>query len=266
LLGALDGFNKSEAVDLVKDYDALPELEKLALHDLSVLNQKIQEAINGYDFGNVATMLHDYCNQNLSAFYFDIRKDRLYCDRPDMFERRATRTVLAKILECLTVWFAPILSFTTEEVWSHRPKDIFENVDSVHMAQFVTIPQIWMNEALAQKWIKIADIRNAVLAALEPKRAEKIIGSSLEAHPIVTIPSDYQSAIQNVDLADVCITSQISIKNGDALNVEFQKAEGNKCERCWKILPEVGTDKDFPTLTLRDADAVRWYAKQAKAA
>jgi len=267
LLGAMEGLNQAEMVDL-SDPSELPELEQLVLHELHAMGEKVQSAIDDFDFGTLAKILHDFCNQNLSAFYFDIRKDRLYCDRPDLFERRACRTVMAEIFRCLVTWFAPILSFTTEEAWSHRPQaqGVFDTVESVHLLSFPDLPTAWKNEGLAERWAVIHDIRDAVLACLEPKRADKTIGSSLEAHPIVTLTADQKSALGGNDLADICIVSQITVEEGSALAVTFAKAEGNKCERCWKILPEVGSDPDFPTLTLRDADAVRWYLKDRKAA
>lgn len=262
LLGALDGFNEAEAVDLVASYDDLPELEKRTLNTLYEVGEKFQSAINEYRYGDLAKLLHDYCNQELSAFYFDIRKDSLYCDRPDSFNRRATRTVLAKIYECLTTWFAPILSFTCEEAWSHRPQGVFEDAQSVHLRQFPELSSSWANAELATRWEIINEIRDAVLACLEPKRQDKVIGSSLEAHPIVTLTSEQKTALGDNDLADICIVSAVTLKDGDELSVEFAKAEGQKCERCWKISPEVGSDVEFPTLTPRDADAVRWYIEQ----
>ena len=265
LLGALDGFTSNESVDLT-DVSALPELEQLVLHQLHEMDATVRACIADFDYDTMIKTLYNFCNQNLSAFYFDIRKDRLYCDRPDLFERRACRTVMAEIYNCLVTWFAPILSFTTEEAWSYRPEGVFEDTKSVHLRHFPDIPSSWKNDALATKWQTIETIRDAVLLALEPKRADKTIGSSLEAHPTVTLTADQMNAVANVDLADVCIVSQITVQQGNALAVTFAKAEGNKCERCWKILPEVGTDPDFPNLTLRDADAVRWYVQQKKAA
>jgi isoleucyl-tRNA synthetase len=265
LLGALEGYTDAEAVDL-SDPSTLPELEQLALHQLSEMDKYVQQSIADFDYGHIAKILHDFCNQNLSAFYFDIRKDRLYCDRPDLYERRATRTVLAKILECLVTWYAPILSFTTEEVWALCPSTMKGDVESIHMKQFVELPANFENTDLAEKWTSIREIRDAVLQCLEPKRADKTIGSSLEAHPVVTLTPAQKTALGDNDLADICIVSQVKIKDGDALSVEFGKSEGQKCERCWKILPEVGTDPEFPNLTLRDADAVRWYMHHKQAA
>lgn len=266
LLGALEGYSENESIDLTTEYNQLPELEKLALHQLYEMNEIMQDSIENFDFGKIIKTLHDYCNQNLSAFYFDIRKDRLYCDRPDMFERRACRTVMAEIFESLTAWLAPILSFTTEEAWGYRPQGVFDDVESIHLRRFPAISSEWQNTALAEKWAQVEIIRDKVLAAIEPKRADKTIGSSLAAHPVITLPNDMADDLADIDWAEVCITSQATIQKGDNVAVAFTIAEGNKCERCWKILPEVGSDKEYPNLTLRDADAVRWYLSKKKAA
>lgn len=266
LLGALQGYIKSEEIDLSTEAGNLPELEQLMLHKLAVMNEKVQHCIKDYDYGRLAHALHQFCNEDLSAFYFDIRKDRLYCDRPDSFERRATRTVMAAIYDNLIMWLAPILSFTTEEAWSYRPENVFDDAQSVHLRTFPNVPSDWKNENLAEKWTKIKTVRETVMAAIEPHRASKDIGSSLEAHPVINAPADYMTAMNGIDMAEVCITSQVTINEATELSVTFGKAEGNKCQRCWKILPEVGTDPDYPDLTLRDADAVRWYVENRKAA
>ncbi len=267
LLGALDGFTKAEMTDeMFEDPSSLPELEQLVLHQLYEMDQKVCAFIKEHEYGKIAKLLYDFCNEDLSAFYFDIRKDRLYCDRPDAFERRAARSVMATIYNGLVSWLAPILSFTAEEAWQHRPEGVFGDEESVHLRTFPDVPAVWKNDALAEKWVKVQKVRDAVLAELEPHRASKEIGSSLEAHPVILANTDYQSAMDGIDMAEICIVSQVTIKDGDDLAVEFGKADGNKCARCWKILPEVGTDPDYPDLTLRDADAVRWYMANKKAA
>ena len=278
LLGALADFTKNESIEFFDTPESLPELEQYILHRVYETDRKIRSHIENYQFGKVAKLLHDFCNEDLSALYFDIRKDRLYCDREDQFERRACRTVMAVLFNGLTSWLAPILCFTAEEAWSHRPKGVFEDVESVHLRTFPDVPDVWQNEELAERWSHILKIRRAVLGALEPKRADKTIGSSLEAHPVVYLNEDYREALGSEDLAEICIVSQVTISNGDGpedafrlndvkgISVVFGRAEGNKCLRCWKILPEVGSDPDYPDLTLRDADAVRWYVKNSKAA
>ncbi len=241
LLGSIDGFSADEAVDL-GDLSALPELEQLILHRLYEVDQKMRAHIEAFEFLKLAKMLHDFCNEDLSAFYFDIRKDRLYCDAPDMFERRACRTVMAEIFSCLTAWLAPILSFTAEEAWAQKPEGVFEDAVSVHLREFPDVPAKWQNDELAEKWAKIKLVRKSVLEAIEPLRASKELGSSLEAKPIITTDSEAVKSIAN-DLADVCIVSNVDIKDG-APFVEIEKAEGEKCVRCWKVLPEVGAQEE----------------------
>ena len=278
LLGALDGFEDDERVDL-SDTSKLPELEQWVLHNLYKMDKEIRGHIESYDFGKLAHKLHNFCSGELSAFYFDIRKDRLYCDRPDQFERRACRTVLAEVFECLTSWLAPMLCFTCEEVWAHRPSGMFKADESVHLRSFKSLPAAWQNDALADKWSKIRAIRRVVLGALEPKRADKTIGSSLEANPHIYLDAALAASVKNTDLAEVCITSQIQLHEGQdapadafklndvaGVGVVFAAAEGQKCQRCWKILPDVGSDKDYPDLSARDADAVRWYVAQKQKA
>lgn len=277
LLGALEGFSETEKI-ATSDYSKMPELEKLVLHWIAEMDGDIQTSINKHDYNSVIQKLHLFCSNELSAFYLDIRKDRLYCDRPDGFERRACRIVLYHLFESLVTWFAPILAFTAEEAWAHRPAPLMPDVNSIHLTTFPSIPATWKNEALATKWDKIRDVRRVVLGALEPKRADKTIGSSLEAHPYIYVDASVSEILKGVDMAEICITSQatLSVSNAPAnsfsLNdvagvaVIFAMAEGQKCERCWKILPEVGSDKDYPTLTKRDADAVRYYMSLKKAA
>jgi isoleucyl-tRNA synthetase len=264
LLGALDGFTSAERVT---DYAKMPELERLMLHHLAVMDHHVRNDIKNYEFGDLAQKLHLFCNNELSAFYFDIRKDRLYCDRPDLFERRATRTVMAHIFECLVTWLAPILSFTTEEAWMHRPAGVFDDAASVHLKTFPTIPAEWKNDALKDKWDQIITVRATVLKAIEPMRAQKTLGSSLEAQAVVTTNKNFEGALQGINMAEVCITSDFVIGyKFDQLDATIHKAEGCKCERCWKVLPEVGTDKTHPGLCLRCADAVNAFEKTQKAA
>jgi len=220
--------------------------------------------------------LHDFCNVDLSAFYFDIRKDSLYCDRPDALRRRAAVTACRHIFDCLTAWLAPILCFTTEEAWLGQRRA--GDAESVHLRLFPEIPAEWTNQALAAKWKEVRRIRRVVTGALEVERAEKRIRSSLEAHPVVHVSPKDAELLADVDFADVCITSQISVTSDPAPAGAFQAedtpgvavvpalAEGRKCARSWRILPEVGSDPEFPELSLRDADAVRdWLSRNAVA-
>jgi isoleucyl-tRNA synthetase len=257
LLGALDGFTKA---DMVTDIKKMPELEQLMLHGLAVMDQKVRGHIEAYDFLRLTKDLHDFCNADLSSFYFDIRKDRLYCDALDAPERKACLTVMAHIFECLTAWLAPVLVFTAEEAWQHRPAGLFEDAPSIHLREFKSIPQNWLNDELAQKWAHVQTVREAVNAALEPHRKDKTIGSSLEASPVVTLPEVVLKAVQSIDLAEMCITSALHVQSGETIAVTFQKSEGHKCDRCWKVLPEVNTHNQ---LCNRCSEVVEQFKKAA---
>ncbi|MGH1402628.1 MAG: isoleucine--tRNA ligase [Alphaproteobacteria bacterium] len=261
LLGALDGFDATERVSR-DEYANMPELERYMLHNLTEMNEFVRGCIDNYEFGKLAKRLHDFCNQELSAFYFDIRKDRLYCDRADSFERRACRTVLSEIFDCLSAWLAPILSFTAEEAWSHRPEGVFDTADSVHLRDFPDVPEAWKDYSLNANWRSVKTVRDEVLAAIEPLRADKHLRSSLEAKPIVKIPDNVLAVIKGVNMEDVCITSQIDISEGDS-TVIIEKADGEKCERCWKVLPEVSSETK---LCNRCGDAVEAHNQNSKAA
>lgn len=238
VLGALDGYTADEATG------TLPELEQLMFHRLHEVDGQVREHIKNYDFQKLAKLLHDFCNEDLSAFYFDIRKDSLYCDSPDSEKRRACRTIMAAIFNHLTAWLAPILSFTAEEAWSHRPEGVFEDAESVHLREFPTVPDAWNNPALATKWTTVKATRKRVLEAIEPLRASKELGSSLEAKPIITLAAEEVAALEGLDMAEICITSQADVSVGDPA-ITIQKAEGGKCPRCWQIQPEVAGAQDI---------------------
>ncbi|GAB5508847.1 MAG: isoleucine--tRNA ligase [Hyphomicrobiales bacterium] len=245
----------------------MPELERYMLHRLAVLDETVRTAYDGFDFQKVFQTLFTFATVDLSAFYFDIRKDALYCDAPSSVRRRACLTVLDITLDALTKWLAPLLPFTMEEVWLSRHG---ESATSVHLQQFADISSDWKDEALAARWSTIRTVRRVVTGALEIERREKRIGSSLEAAPSIYIAdADLYAAVKDVDWAEVAIASKVTIHEGAAPDGAFHlddvhgvgvvpgKAEGQKCARSWKILPEVGSDPDFPDVTLRDADALR---------
>jgi isoleucyl-tRNA synthetase len=264
LLGALDGFAESERIASGE----MPELERFILHRLWELDALVRRSCDEYDFHALFTALHNFCAVELSAFYFDIRKDALYCDRPDAPRRRAARTVMAELYSCLTAWLAPILCFTAEEAWLARNPGEGE---SVHLRGFPAVPAAWRNDALAAKWRRVRDIRRVVTGALEKARADKKIGSSLEARPILFAPD-----APDVDWAEVCITSDIEVTReappggaevlADLPNIGamFATAAGGKCVRCWRVLPEVGTVAAHPELCARCADAVEHAPAAAK--
>jgi isoleucyl-tRNA synthetase len=272
MLGAVDGLKDWEQV-----YAAdMPELERYVLHLLWTLDQTVREAYRVYDYKKVTASLMQFMNTDLSAFYFDIRKDTLYCDPWSSLKRRSCRTVIDQLFHCLTTWWAPILVFTTEEAWLQR---FAGEGSSVHLMQFAKTPVEWRDDALAAKWEKIRDVRSVVTGALEIQRANKSIGSSLEAAPVVHVQLDAEdvAALRSIEFADICITSAISIVEGVApadafkldavkgVGVEFQKAEGAKCARSWRISKDIGSDAEFPDITPRDAEAVReWQTRFGK--
>lgn len=284
LLGALDGWTEAEALPR----DQMPSLERWVLHRLAELDEQIRAAYDVYDFKRIMALLINFCGVDLSAVYFDIRKDSLYCD--PRFEtqsawdeqtavfgnrRRAARTVMAAVLERLLAWLAPIMPFTTEEAFleSH----IKDRAESVHLLQFAETPEGWKDAALAARWAKIFTVRRVVTGALEVERREKRIGASLEAAPKVHIADQSLiDAFKGESAADIFITSGaelIHTANGngggftlddtDGVVVYPAKAEGIKCRRSWKYFDPATADPDFPDITPRDALAVRAWDKTA---
>jgi isoleucyl-tRNA synthetase len=262
LLGNLDGFAGSERLAEAE----MPELERWVLHRLWELDRQVRGNIEDFDFHKIFQSLHNFCAVDLSAFYFDVRKDCLYCDPPDSTARRACRTVLDRLFGCLTAWLAPIIPFTAEEAWWARGCGPEE---SVHLRTFPDIPETWRDQALAAKWAKIREVRRVVTGALEREREAKRLGSSLQAKPVVYIEWPFEEAFEGVDMAEVAITSGIEIKAGAAppeayrldevtgVGVMPSPAAGEKCQRCWRVLPDVGLDAEVPETCGRCADAVR---------
>ncbi|MXU64270.1 isoleucine--tRNA ligase [Oceanomicrobium pacificus] len=246
MLGNLSGYDAAEAVDPSE----MPDLERWVLHRLAELDETVRKGYAAYDFQGVFQSLFQFCTVDLSAFYFDIRKDALYCDADGSLRRRAARTVLDILFHRLTTWLAPMLVFTMEDVWLDRFPG---NDSSVHLVDFPDTPQDWRDDALAARWAAIRDVRRVVTGAIEIERREKNIGASLEAAPVVHVEdADVLAQLRGLDFADICITSGIQLSNdpvpGNAfrlteqpgVGVVFERAQGEKCQRCWKILPEVG--------------------------
>ena len=247
LLGALDGFGAAERVPAAE----MPELEAWVLHRLAELDRTVRDGYAAYDFQRVFQTLFQFCTIDLSSLYFDIRKDALYCDALDSPRRRACRTVLDLLFHRLVTWLAPLLAFTMEEVWLER----FPGDDSsVHLQDFPETPAAWLAPALAAKWETIRRARRVVTGALEIERRDKRIGASLEAAPVVHVDDDAtRAALASVDFTDVCITSDLVLADtaapADAFALEDTPgiavvpnlASGEKCARCWKVLPDVGT-------------------------
>jgi isoleucyl-tRNA synthetase len=254
LLGALDGFSEKERVKR----DDMPGLEKWALHRLAELDALVRDAYARYDFKAAFHALMNFCVVDLSAVYFDIRKDSLYCDAPSSVRRRAYRTVLDEIFARLVTWFAPIMVFTCEESWEHR----HPGKGSVHLQQFPATPDGWLEPAIATKWDTIFRVRKAVTEALEVERREKRIGSSLEATVSVSVPDDdLRKAFDGEDLAEIFITSGATLElgSGPTIAVTSGRASGVKCARSWKYFDPTTADPEFPDITPRDAAAVREY-------
>jgi len=247
MLGNLAGFEEAERVAPAE----MPELEQWVLHRLAELDGQVRTGFAAYDFQGVFQKLFTFATSDLSAFYFDIRKDALYCDPADSLRRRAARTVLDHLFHRLTTWLAPILVFTAEDVWLSRyPGDD----SSVHLQDFPDTPAEWHNTALAQKWAGIRAARRVVTAALEVQRRDKVIGASLEAAPVVHVRDEnILSALQSVDFAEICITSDVVLTSSETrdeafnlpeiadIAVVFARAKGQKCQRCWKISADVGS-------------------------
>jgi len=244
----------------------MPELERLMLHRLSELDALVREGYDAFDFKKIARALIDFSNVELSAFYFDIRKDALYCDAPSSLRRRAALAVIRKLFECLVTWLAPMLPFTTEEAWLSLKPDAV----SVHLEQFPAVPAEWRDDALEAKWEKIREVRSVVTGALEIERREKRIGASLEAAPVVHVADpELLKALEGEDFAEICITSAITVVAGEGpegafrlpevarVSVEPKLAEGTKCARSWRITTDVGSDPDYPDVSARDAAALR---------
>ncbi|HWT10747.1 MAG TPA: class I tRNA ligase family protein, partial [Roseomonas sp.] len=258
LLGSLDGFSEEETVP----YAELPELERWVLHRLTELDAKIRAAADPtsaerFAWTGVYPEIHNFCATDLSAFYFDIRKDALYCDRPDSLRRRAARTVLDILHRCLCKWLAPVLVFTAEEAWLAR----FPDEDgSVHLLDFAFVPAGWKDDALAAKWARVRELRGVVTAELEKARAAGTIGSSLQAAPVLSVPAADAALLPAEAWAETCITSGFALAQAEAAEAAFHPAPGTKCARCWRVLPEVGRSARHPTLCLRCDDAVEALA------
>ncbi|MFQ5627062.1 MAG: class I tRNA ligase family protein, partial [Methyloligellaceae bacterium] len=272
MLGNLHHYEEALAVQ-PKD---MPELERYMLHRLAELDQLVRKDYDAFDYKRIFSALFNFCTIDLSAVYFDIRKDALYCDPYDSVARRACLSVLDHMFSCLTAWLAPMLCFTMEEAWLTRHTDA---ETSVHLRQFPDVPEEWRDAELAEKWRKIREVRRVVTGALEIERMQKRIGSSLEAAPEIFISdAALYETVAGYDWAEIAITSQAVLNKGEGPGEAFRlddvpgvavapkQAEGKKCARSWKILPDVGSDPEFPDITPRDAEAVRQFDARRLAA
>ena len=262
MLGTLAHYEPSNTVDVSQAH----ELDRLMLHRLAELDVEIREAYANFDYKRVISRLSAFLNTDLSAFYFDIRKDALYCDPLSSMKRRGSLEAIERIFRAVTVWLAPILPFTCEESWlSHYP-----HAESVHLEVFPDVPAAWRDPALAEKWAAIRRVRSVVTGALEIARAGKTIGSSLEAAPKVFVPDEkLRAVLSGLDFAEVCITSGIEIVPtsgpADAFRlpevaggaVIVERAPGVKCARSWRYFDPATAEVDHPDVTPRDAQALR---------
>lgn len=263
LLGALSGFNESAEIK----YSELPPLEKWLLHRLHELNQSFAKAVKNYEYQWFYSRLHSFCATDLSAFYFDIRKDSLYCDDQEDPKRQAALWVMDHLCNHLLLWLQPVLCFTTEEAWYHRYND---QRGLLQTTALPALPQDWQNQSHADEFEQVRNIRRLVTGALERARAENIIGSSLQAKVLLFDPE--QQLNLKYDLSELAIVSQLdvlheaipsnafTIQDLKQLGVVVQMAPGNKCERCWKVLPEVGQQPDYTDLCIRCSSVVRKHA------
>ena len=237
LIGNLDGFNDDEKIN----ESEFPDLEKYILHRLWEIDQIISDCVKNFNFHLMFTTLLNFCSNDLSAFYFDIRKDVIYCDGKKSKIRRSSRTLLDIIFNYLVRWLAPSLSFTTEEAWKARG-----NLNSIHLEDFLHTPPDYKNSNINENWIILKQVRKVITGALEKKRTEKIIGSSLEAHLDIYVESSIMNKIKNYHLDEISITSSFalheindeiqgfSLEEVSNVKILVSKTNGQKCQRCWK--------------------------------
>lgn len=235
LLGALDGFSAAEIVAPA----AMPELERWVLHRLAEIDSELRTVVDDFDFSRYVTTLSTFINNDLSAFVFDVRKDSLYCDAATDPKRRAYRTVLDTLFHALTRWFAPVLVFTAEEVWSTR----YPDGGSVHLLEWPAIDAGWRDEALGERWNRLRLLRSLATLAIEPARRDKLIGSSLEARLAIAANHADAALIASVDFAELAIVSDVEVSIDESLETGARVAtvasEDPRCERCWRHLPDV---------------------------
>jgi isoleucyl-tRNA synthetase len=258
LLGALVGFDEAERLDLSE----MPPLERFILHRLHELDGQVRKAYGEYRFQDVVRPVLEFCANDLSALYFDIRKDSLYCDRRDSIRRRAARTVMDEVFMRLTAWLAPLTPFTMEEAWQTRFPGSTTNCARV----IPETPAEWVNAAEATRWAGVQSLLEVVNEKLEGARREKLIGGALDAWPVVTAPAETFAPFEGLDAAEVFRTSGAElVVGGEAVSVEVKLADYPKCARSWRRVPDVGSDAEYPELSARDADAVRWWDANAAA-
>jgi isoleucyl-tRNA synthetase len=280
MLGNLAHFREADRVA----HADMPGLERYILHRLSEIGDSVAKNYGDFDYKRIFATLNQFMTVDLSAFYFDIRKDTLYCEPISSVTRKAALTVIEEVFRATVLWLAPMLCFTAEEAWLSR---YGEDAGSVHLELFPDIPAAWRDDAQSKVWADIRRVRRVVTGALELERADKRIGSSLEAAPVIhiaddallkTIAAELAGANGEAGMAEIAITSGATVVAGEGpaaafrlddvsgVAVEPRRAEGVKCARSWKIQPDVGSDPDYPDVTPRDAQALReWEAARGAA-
>jgi len=238
LLGNLDGFSPAQRVEAAD----MPQLERWVLHRLTELDRLVHEGNAAFDYDRLYQALTTFCANDLSAFYFDVRKDALYCDPRDGHRRRSARTVLDILFDTLVRWLAPVLAFTCDEAWTSR----YGGDDCVHLHRFREVPTAWRDDALAAKWARVRDVRRVITGALEIERRDKRIGASLEAKPTVHLGEGDLALLADLDMAELAITSGIELTAEPApagaftledvagVAVVSKRAGGERCARCWQ--------------------------------
>ncbi len=269
MLGTLAHYDRMHTMP----FSMMQPLERLMLHKLAELDGEVRKAYADFDFARVVSMLSAFLNTDLSAFYFDIRKDALYCEPRLSIKRLGSLEVIERIFGAVTVWLAPILVFTAEEAWGSRHPE----GASVHLELFPKVSQNFLKPDLAAQWAELRRLRSVVTGAIEIERAGKTIGSSLEAHPVLYLEdAKWREALKDVDFAEVCITSDLTIVDGPAPEGAFrhsdapgaavvvERAKGIKCARSWRYFDPATADPEYPDVTPRDAKALReWKARAA---
>ena len=274
MLGTLAHFSEDIRV---AEPATMPELERLMLHRLAELGPQVEEAYRTYDYKKVVTLLSQFMNTELSAFYFDVRKDALYCDPTSSHVRKSALTVVDHLFRCLTTWLAPILVFTAEEAWLERYPELKAGEGSVHLELFGEAPAAWLDAELAERWAKIRKVRRVVTGALELERAAKRLGSSLEASPQVFVTdADLHAALSGTDLAEIAITSGIRVESGEGPQDAFRlpdvpgvavvphRTAGVKCARSWKYFDPATALPGYVSVTPRDAKALQELGVQPR--
>jgi isoleucyl-tRNA synthetase len=257
LLGNIPDFNP--AADAVP-HSEMPDVDRWAMMRLNMMMETVANAYGDYDFHTMSHAIHQFCVVDMSSFYLDVTKDRMYASRADSFERRSGQTVMHAILDTLVRLLAPVLPFTCEEIWQYMPHAPGDNADSIQLNNWPVPHPEWSDETLADRWDKMLDVRAAVLKALEEARNRKEIGQSLQAKVLLAASgATFDLLLENIQqLPTVFICSQVEVLPGDGpVVVSILPADGEKCERCWNYSPSVGKDAEHPTLCARCADTVR---------